>query len=93
MNYLRGNQTLENCYFPNKTDQQPKRLRIFPIFSEKLSLVVISWWVDSQTPSTLTFVFVVHNTAFSVVIKRFKPLNNGRAKTERNKRFLYKRQF
>ena len=31
---------------------------------------------------------VVHNTAFSVVIKRFKPLDNGRAKTERNKRFF-----
>ena len=46
MNYLRGNQTVENCYFPNKTclrtDQQPKQLRIFSIFSEKLSLVVIS---------------------------------------------------
>ena len=34
---------------------------------------------------------VVHNTAFIVVIKGFKPLDNGRAKSERNKCFLYKR--
>ena len=69
MNYLRGNQTLENCYFRNirlslRTDQQLKQLRIFSIFSEKLSLVVISWWVDSQTSSTLTFVFC-HLKSFS----------------------------
>ena len=36
---------------------------------------------------------VVHNTAFSVVIKGFKPLDNGRAKSETNKCFLYKRPF
>ena len=33
---------------------------------------------------------VVHNTAFSVVIKGFKPLDNGKAKSERNKCFFYK---
>ena len=36
---------------------------------------------------------VVHDTAFSVVIKGFKLLDNGRAKSERNKCFLYKRPF
>ena len=36
---------------------------------------------------------VVHNTAFSVVIKGFKPLDNGRAKSERNECFLYKTPF
>ena len=36
---------------------------------------------------------IVHNTAFSVVIKGFKPLGNGRAKSERNDCFLYKRPF
>ena len=36
---------------------------------------------------------VVHNIAFSVDIKGFKPLDNGRAKSERNKCFLYKTPF
>ena len=36
---------------------------------------------------------VVHNTAFDVVVEGFKPLDNGRAKPERNKCFLYKRPF
>ena len=37
---------------------------------------------------------VVHNIAFSaVVIKGFKPLDNGRARSEKNKCFLCKRPF
>ena len=32
---------------------------------------------------------VVHNTAFSVVIKGFTTLDNGRAKTERNRCFFF----
>ena len=40
-----------------RTDQQPKQFRIFSIFSAKLSLIVVSGSVDSQTPSTLTFLF------------------------------------
>ena len=36
---------------------------------------------------------VVHNTAFDVVVEGFKPLDNGWAKPERNKCFLYKRPF
>ena len=31
---------------------------------------------------------IVHNTAFSAVIKGFKPLGNGRTKSERNKCFF-----
>ena len=40
-----------------QTDQQSKQLRIFSTFSEKLSLVVISRWLDRQSPSTLSFLF------------------------------------
>jgi len=36
---------------------------------------------------------IIQNTACSIVIKGFEPLDNGRAKTEPNKCFLYKRPF
>ena len=41
--------------------------------------------VDRKEVACLT---VVHNTAFDVVVEGFKPLDNGRAKPERNKFFV-----
>ena len=40
-----------------RADQQPRVLRIFSIFSEKLRVTVSFESIDSQTPSTFTFVF------------------------------------
>ena len=36
---------------------------------------------------------IIQNIAFSIVIKGFEPLDNGRAKTEGNKCFSFKRPF
>ena len=60
---MRGDQTLKNCHLPDKalSTNCPAAQAVphffYFFFSEKLSLVVISGSVDSQTASALTFVF------------------------------------